>query len=350
MALNDLTKQQSTPKLLATISFVPTISLYCLEGDWQSAREQIERSLALSPLHHQILGIVAMLEYETGHTAQGESVIRQLFEARRQQINSFSEGRTALIIAAVARTTGNSIRRKDAKAIAEGVLSDPVATPALTLYALAALALLAIQDNDRPAALDLYARLQDQRGTMLWTTISVDRLLGLLSQTTENLDRSASHFEDGLVFCRKAGYRPELAWTCCDYAGALLKRNLGHDQARAMSLLSEASEISAALGMGPLIARVAELRKEQSSPPHANPAGLTVREVEVLRLIAQGKTTREIANKLTLSARTVQRHISNLYAKINVRNRVEATAFAQENPLIAHRTAEEAANEPTAAS
>ena len=51
------------------------------------------------------------------------------------------------------------------------------------------------------------------------------RLLGLLAQTMGNLDQSMAHFEDSLAFCRKAGYRPELAWTCCDYADALRERD-----------------------------------------------------------------------------------------------------------------------------
>ena len=55
---------------------------------------------------------------------------------------------------------------------------------------------------------------------------------------------------------------------------------------------------------------------------------LTEREVDVLLLIAQGKTTREIGGELVISPRTVQRHTTNLYAKINARNRAEATAFA----------------------
>ncbi len=49
---------------------------------------------------------------------------------------------------------------------------------------------------------------------MILTVSSVDRLLGLLSQTMENRDQAAAHFEEALTFCRKAGYRPELAWTC----------------------------------------------------------------------------------------------------------------------------------------
>ena len=66
----------------------------------------------------------------------------------------------------------------------------------------------------------------------------------------------------------------------------------------------------------------------QPNPVLDYPEGLTQREVEILRLIARGKTNREIARELVLSERTVQRHISNLYTKINVRNRAEATSFA----------------------
>ena len=58
------------------------------------------------------------------------------------------------------------------------------------------------------------------------------------------------------------------------------------------------------------------------------PGGLTQREVEVLTHLAQGQTNREIATNLVLSERTVQRHISNIYTKINARNRAEATTFA----------------------
>ena len=58
------------------------------------------------------------------------------------------------------------------------------------------------------------------------------------------------------------------------------------------------------------------------------PHGLSERQLEVLRLVAQGKTNREIAGALVLSERTVQRHIADIYAKIGARNRAEATAIA----------------------
>jgi pimeloyl-ACP methyl ester carboxylesterase len=63
------------------------------------------------------------------------------------------------------------------------------------------------------------------------------------------------------------------------------------------------------------------------------PAILTAREREVLQLIARGSTNREIADRLVLSERTVARHITNLYAKIDARSKAEATAYAFQNRL-----------------
>ena len=64
------------------------------------------------------------------------------------------------------------------------------------------------------------------------------------------------------------------------------------------------------------------------------PAGLTAREVEVLRLIAGGLTNNEIAASLHLSAKTVSRHLSNIFTKIGVTSRASATAFAFEHDLV----------------
>ena len=69
------------------------------------------------------------------------------------------------------------------------------------------------------------------------------------------------HFEESLAFCRKAGYRPELAWTCCDYADLLLERDEEGDRAKAVSLLDESLAISSKLGMRPLMERVLSRRE-----------------------------------------------------------------------------------------
>lgn len=64
------------------------------------------------------------------------------------------------------------------------------------------------------------------------------------------------------------------------------------------------------------------------------PGGLTRREVEVLRLLASGKTNRAIARELGLSERTAARHVHNIFTKIGVPSRAAATAYAYENDVI----------------
>jgi predicted ATPase/DNA-binding CsgD family transcriptional regulator len=70
-----------------------------------------------------------------------------------------------------------------------------------------------------------------------------------------------------------------------------------------------------------------------TSSPHL-PAGLTPRESEVLRLVAQGRSNRDIADVLVLSPRTVKRHVENIFDKLGVSSRAAATAFALRSELV----------------
>jgi pimeloyl-ACP methyl ester carboxylesterase len=79
-----------------------------------------------------------------------------------------------------------------------------------------------------------------------------------------------------------------------------------------------------------ILAEIEEFLRD--AEPH--PDGLTPREVEVLRHVAEGKSNTEIGAELVLSVRTVARHITNIYAKIGAQNRSEATAYAIRNRLI----------------
>jgi HD-GYP domain-containing protein (c-di-GMP phosphodiesterase class II) len=74
----------------------------------------------------------------------------------------------------------------------------------------------------------------------------------------------------------------------------------------------------------------------EAPPPAAitNPAGLTDREVEVLRLIARGRVNKQVAAALGISPKTVGRHIEHIYAKAAVSSRAGATLFAMENGLL----------------
>ncbi len=70
----------------------------------------------------------------------------------------------------------------------------------------------------------------------------------------------------------------------------------------------------------------------------AYPAGLTDREVQVLRLVARGQPTKQIALALSISARTAQHHVIHIYEKIGVSSRAAAALFAVENGLLGDRS------------
>ena len=77
---------------------------------------------------------------------------------------------------------------------------------------------------------------------------------------------------------------------------------------------------------------LARLQKSEAAPLAA--AGLTTRELQVLRLVATGRTNRAIADDLELSEKTVARHISNIFNKLDVFSRAAATAYAFEHRLV----------------
>ncbi|MEZ4621117.1 MAG: LuxR C-terminal-related transcriptional regulator [Caldilineaceae bacterium] len=70
------------------------------------------------------------------------------------------------------------------------------------------------------------------------------------------------------------------------------------------------------------------------APPPAYPAGLTTREVDVLRLLAQGLTYAQIAGQLIITRRTVNAHLTTIYDKLGVHSRSAATRFAVAHHLV----------------
>jgi DNA-binding CsgD family transcriptional regulator len=107
-------------------------------------------------------------------------------------------------------------------------------------------------------------------------------------------------------------------------------RALGDDDTAAMEL-EAARGVFARLGAAPDLGRIDALtRPAVSGGAH----GLTARELEVLRLVAAGKSNREIAAALVISEHTVARHVQNIFAKLRVSSRTAAGAFAFEHDLV----------------
>ncbi len=103
-----------------------------------------------------------------------------------------------------------------------------------------------------------------------------------------------------------------------------------------MELLDEAISISTELGMRPLMERATVLREQAESQPIMPPVypdGLTQRKVEVLHLVAAGRTDREIAEELVISVRTVTTQVGNILNKTGAANRAEVASYATRQGL-----------------
>ena len=227
-------------------------------------RDYSDRGLALRPADTRLLNERARSEYQVGDFDQGDAFLRQLIAAAQQEgsATGMDNVRAALAIAFAGRITGVWEQFDIAEGFANSILASSSAAQSATQGAHTSLALMAVVRGDAARSEEQYKAMEYRRGTLLEnSTLAADRLLGLLSHTMGNLDQSAEHFEDALAFCRKAGYSPELAWTCCDYADALLERDGDGDRAKAMALLDESVAISSELGMRPLMERVLSRRE-----------------------------------------------------------------------------------------
>jgi DNA-binding CsgD family transcriptional regulator len=125
---------------------------------------------------------------------------------------------------------------------------------------------------------------------------------------------------------RREGLAPDLA-------RILLKKGelLGPSGAEGRATLQEARRLLASLGMRAALDRADSLLGAAGTAP---PAGLTTREMQVLRQLAQGKTNREIAELLVISEHTVVNHLSHIFGKIGVDNRTAAAAFAHRRGIV----------------
>jgi DNA-binding CsgD family transcriptional regulator len=165
---------------------------------------------------------------------------------------------------------------------------------------------------------------------------AASRYLGMLATAMACWDEAEQHFTDALSMNARPGARPWLAHTQHQYAQMLSTRNRPGDHAKATALQLEALTIARELAMRALEARLTD-QQEQTVPPSPAPQDLpdplSPREVEVLRLIAAGKSNRDIADALCISLNTVATHVRNILTKTGCANRTEAAAYALRHGL-----------------
>ncbi|MDF5751907.1 helix-turn-helix transcriptional regulator [Spongiactinospora sp. TRM90649] len=152
------------------------------------------------------------------------------------------------------------------------------------------------------------------------------------------------------MMCERAHDEAAAAWArlgrCYPQARALVmaakEASVAGDREAAAVRLRDAHPLAVSLGAHPLIESIEVLSRRvgvslDGGAPLADTTGadlLTPREVEVLRLVAQGRSNRDIAAELFISAKTVSVHVSNILAKLGVSSRTEATAAAHRRSLL----------------
>jgi predicted ATPase/DNA-binding CsgD family transcriptional regulator len=191
--------------------------------------------------------------------------------------------------------------------------------------------------------------------------VSIDRILGEVAAQQGDWETAERAFEDGLILCQRSHNRPEEAAILYEQARTVLMRSRVeppsqlnfaisriHDLCQhARSLFLEYSMQRAVDLIDTLQEGVDQINRSQTeevpqpiAPAHLAHAGyqlelrLTRRELEVLRLVAEGQTDREVADALVLSPRTVNRHLSNIFTKLDVPGRAAAVAYAIRQGLV----------------
>jgi DNA-binding CsgD family transcriptional regulator/tetratricopeptide (TPR) repeat protein len=206
------------------------------------------------------------------------------------------------------------------------------------LMATEALALLG--DNEQAAArYDLVVEAL-QAGNVLrgYDNRLLQAVAALAAAAAARWDTAEDHFQHGLDLAETLPHRLDQADIRRLYARMLTDRGGAGDRALARRLLTQAAALYSEIGMPRHLhlaqTMLAGLRHDHARAGRSTPAHqLTRRETQVLSLLAGGRTSRELAEQLSLSVTTVQRHVANIYAKIGVRNRAEATRYALRHGL-----------------
>jgi ATP/maltotriose-dependent transcriptional regulator MalT len=184
-------------------------------------------------------------------------------------------------------------------------------------------------------------------GDLVVARDAADRLTGLADSMGAPLLRAMAARSDGSVLLAEGDVEGALGalrrawdlWRDLDapYEAARVRVGIGRACRALRDLDGAALEFDAARDVFRRLGAVPDLaRLEKDSGPEVSPApgGLSQRELEILRLVAAGNTNRAIAEGLTLSERTVDRHVSNIFGKLGVSTRAAATAYAYEHHLV----------------
>lgn len=294
-----------------------------LQGAWREALEEAERAAEKLPRSHSAEA-AADASYQKAeiHRLRGEYPAAE--EAYRNASRLGREPQPGLALLRLARGDGEA-----AAAAIRHVVGATREAFARTRYLPAAVEILLAADDvegARGAARNLEEIAASARNEILDAMAAHAR--GAVSFAEGDAQAAIEPLRDAFATWRQIG-APYLA-ARMRVQIALAYRTLG-DRDGARMELDAARTVFRELGAAPDLARIDALDADESSH---RPFGLTPRELEVLRLVASGKTNKAISSELFVSEKTIDRHVSNIFNKIDVNTRAAATAFAYQHQLL----------------
>ncbi len=194
---------------------------------------------------------------------------------------------------------------------------------------LAAQVEVALAANDLPTAEAATAELEDSAQVYAGSVARAlaGRARGAVLLETNDIATAVRHLRQAAHFWREAAAPYEEAQVLVLLGLAVLRAG---DAEGSVRELEAARSLFVSAGAEADAHMVERLLGERA----ARPAGLTEREIEVLRLVAEGKSNREVAHSLSLSEHTVARHLQIIFNKLGVSSRAAATAFAVQRRLV----------------
>jgi DNA-binding NarL/FixJ family response regulator len=299
-----------------------------LHGEWSGAADELERAcdcLAGPPVHQSIGAAwyrLAELRRLRGADEEAEELYRRGSRWGRDPhpglaLLRLAQGRVEVAAAAIRRV------------VAEG------RNPRMRAADLSACVEILLAANDPGAARTAAGEL-----TRLAEALEAPLLRAMAAQATGAVLLAEHEPQAALAALREAaaGWRaleaPYQA-ACTQVLIGQAHRALGDEDTAAIEL-ETVRHAFAALGAAPDVRRVAALCRPPDAP--AAQGALTTREVEVLQLIATGRTNRAIAERLGISEKTVARHVSNIFTKLGLSTRAAATAYAFQHDLLPRST------------
>jgi DNA-binding NarL/FixJ family response regulator len=299
-----------------------------LRGEWTGAAGELERAcdcLAGPPVH-QAIG-AAWYRLAELHRLRGEDEEAEELYRRGSRWGRDPHPGLALLRLAQGRVdvAGAAIRRVVAEA----------RNPRMRAADLSACVEIMLAANDPGAA-----RTAADELTRLAHALGAPLLGAMAAQATGAVLLAEHEPQAALADLREAaaGWQaleaPYQA-ACTQVLIGLAHRAMGDEDTAAIEL-ETVRHAFAALGATPDVRRIEALRGPADAPDTRG--GLTAREVEVLRLIATGRTNRAIAERLGISEKTVARHVSNIFTKLGLSTRAAATAYAFQHDLLPRPT------------